>query len=534
VRTFWKTAAFAGLLLLGGCDYSGLLCYVQDCGAPAPPADSPGSYTLFSIVSFTNLSSFCLDSTDNFCNYDLSENLGTQLQGYSWNNDRTVTDGYINDSWTSPDLKETDVIGTTSNLLYVSSHGSISGSICLRYCNSGTGYDRDVEINDLPGAWHGPNWLVLDACSAVNPNANWARIFGGNLHGILGFNREGYGLTDAGQKKFTELIHGYSTAIDAWDAATALTSDAQNASALIPAANKSDAIEARGGPHFGYDGSTNPQYLSRAKGTLSTQPVSLLATAPSASYALVPEAMNESYWASYYGGSSVPSTTSHPSSNEDLYRNPYISVDHFLGSGGLEMISSSTGTARGFGESDAYQFALSWIDENGGLPPDAVLTYSGIESINPENEAPTSDEPNPSTRQYIFVWQHGSSGVVDGDKIQINVDDAGSLTTYTEEQDVYSQMCRCEVPKIHLWRSQPWVPVFHIHQYVRLWRSLGMQVANYSTSATAGIAGFGFCGSDMSEAQSVAVPCGVALNGDGASLVNLQSGVAFSSLYARI
>ncbi len=282
-------------------------------------------------------------------------------------------------------------------------------------------------------------------------------------------------------------------------------------SALVPSSNANDRIEAPGGPSFGPNNSTNPGYYTIVNGSwatpVPTQAQSLLAVAPQSVYALTPEQMDESYWNTYYGGSSVPSVVSHPSSNEDLYRNEQVMVDHYLASGGLIVTSERTGTAQGFSEANAYNYAQTWIASNGGLPSDAVLTFAGAEKNSLMSQTSNvSGETYPNITQYVFIWRHGSSAVVGSDKIQINVDDAGALTTKTIK--VLNIHGNCYISETV--SEPPWIPVFHIHTYVRVWRTLGAATVTYrSTESGVNAGAYGYCSSDMTLPTSQAQPCGV-------------------------
>ncbi len=147
--------------------------------------------------------------------------------------------------------------------------------------------------------WNGPNWLVIDACDVVQQTTAWNPIFGGSLDGILGWNgstAQGLG-NGAGYATFDKLVAGYDTAIDAWEQATRVSNSPQLMSMLIPSANTYDAIEAAGGPHFGYNSDTNPEYYYiNPDGSVGVASPLTFSSAPLTTYALSPESMNESYW----------------------------------------------------------------------------------------------------------------------------------------------------------------------------------------------------------------------------------------------
>lgn len=297
---------------------------------------------------------------------------------------------------------------------------------------------------------------------------------------------------------------------------------------LVPSANSKDSIEASGGPHFGYNGETNPEYYFILNdGSITVVSPMTLSSAPQSTYSLLGEHMDESSWYNYYGGSSVPSTITHPSTNENVYRNQYVTVAHYLASGGLVVTAARTGTAKGFGASDAYQYAVNWIQSNGGMPGDAVLTYAGDETMQPVSIQPTNDQPYPNRTSYIFTWRHASSGILSNDKITVAVDDAGHLTKYYDDYYVWNSVCRCEMEKVRPYYAAPWVPEFHIGTYVRVWRTLGAptqamipQIASPS---------YAYCASDMSSPISQAIPCGVSTTSSGKTFRNLMTGAVISS-----
>lgn len=237
--------------------------------------------------------------------------------------------------------------------------------------------------------------------------------------------------------------------------------------------------------------------------------------------------MNESYWYSYYGGGSVPSTTTHPTSNEDLYRNPYVTVDHYLASGGILVSAARTGTAKGFAASDAYQYATNWIQNNGGLPSDAALTYAGEEVMQPDSTQATSDQPYPNRVSYIFTWRHASSGILANDKITVAVDDAGHLTKYYKDYYVWNPVCKCELEKVLPYYAPPWVPVYHITTYARVWRTLAAPVQTITPQITA--SSYAYCASDMTAPTSQAIPCGIDASSSGPTYRSLMTGAVVSS-----
>ncbi len=491
---------------MSACDLN--LCFGTQCGAP-PPVDSPGTFSYYAQEAFTYQNAFCLDSHDSFCTFAVNADFAQPLGGYGWTLHNGITDGYINGVWTSAETTANQVIGDTSNLIYMSSHGGVSGSsalICLRNCNgNAVGGTIAVGTADIPNAWRGPAWFVLDACSVVQPNVGWEQIFGGNLHGMLGFNVEFSGLDESARKTFASLIGTYTRAIDAWEKTVAVDNDTPFLAMLIPSANTGDVIEARGGPHFGYDGDANPVYYHccDSQGQITTSSIARITTGSTTVYSLTPESMDENYWFNYYGGANVSYTLQHPSTNENIYRSADIIVDHYLASGGVIIGSASTGTSKGISMQDAYSFATSWLTNNGGLPSDAALTFDGAETLSPY-PAPGQYTPYTNVRQYVFTWRHANSGVSSGDKIQVNVDDDGSFEIQCTENDPPA--------KNHCWHTDVWQPSPHITTYVRVWRSLGQnvgQISRISYTPPSGMqaSGTNLCASDIMSTTSTATPC---------------------------
>ena len=531
IRTLGRSLLFVSVLALAGCDASDLICYFQQCNNAS--TDKPGSYSYYAIETFNGPigeQEFCRPygtlgepTDDSSCFYKAKLNLFTPLHNNGWSALNAITDGNLNGTWTTPDVTAATIIVDAPNLMYISSHGRIinnAAMICLRRCD-GQQYGNDYATGPpiLPSSWDGPNWLAVDACDVVLPNVGWERLFGGNLHGILGFNTDGYGLNEAGLAQFAKDIEGYNKAETAWEDATGAAGVEGAISMLVPTANANDAIEASGGPHFGYNNDTQPQYIAMGPdGTVGPQTVSTLGSAPTSVYSLNAEQMDESYWYNYYGGGSVPSTTSHPSSNEDLYRNPYVSVDHYLASGGLSVVTAATGTAKGFSGAQAYQYALSWIQNNGGLPSDAVLTFAGDETMSPAPSQPTQDQPYPGVRAYSFMWRHANSAVLDNDFIQINVDDHGSLTQY--QTKTWNVHCGCWV--WYTYYAAPWIPKYHMRMYVRVWRTLAAALSTFKASFTA--QAYGYCATDMTQPQSQATPCGVNFSSGRTTYTDLKYG----------
>lgn len=160
-------------------------------------------------------------------------------------------------------------------------------------------------------------------------------------------------------------------------------------------------------------------------------------------------------------------------------------------------VTPATGTAKGFYQDDALQYAEQWIASNGGqLPSDAVLTFAGAQTISPTATAPTSDAPTPQNRQYMFVWRHGSSGLLGSDKIQINIDDAGVwIRTPETVGGTYNIKCQCMIPKTIFVNTPPWIPAYHVHLYTRLWRTIGAPLQPVASSST--YSSYVLCGSDI-------------------------------------
>lgn len=525
---------FAGplalLALLAGCQFTN--CGGTQCGTST--SDEPGSFSYYAQISFNpngSNNSFCFNN-DSSCTYDVRDNFAAPLQQAGWTLNNGVTSAVLNGAWTGPDVTADDINNEHPSMLYVFSHGGMAGGtdpqICLYNCDGSTwGGDYSWGSQTLPAQWNGPNWLILDVCDVVQQTTAWDSIFGGSLHGILGWNANTHeGLSepgDAGYQTFDKLIEGYDTAVDAWEQSARVTDSPSMMAMLIPAQNSGDAIEAAGGPHFGYNGDTNPEYyFIQSDGTVGVVSPMALSAEPSQAYSLIGEQMNESYWYNYYGGGGVSSAITHPSSNEDLYRNPYVTVTHYLASGGIVVNAGRTGTAKGFSAGDALQYALNWIQDNGGLPSDAVLTYAGDEVVQPNSVQPTSDQPYPNRTSYVFTWRHANSGILSNDKITVAVDDAGHLTTYNMR--TYNVRCGCWYERAY--QAPPWVPVYHVSTYARVWRTLGAPTQTINPTITG--SSYAYCASDMAAPVSEAVPCAVSGTSSGRTYRSLATGAVIS------
>jgi hypothetical protein len=531
---------------LVGCD---VWSYLHSGGGG--PSDAPGSLSYYSQLDFTRgLDPFCLLSTDTSCDFDVNASLAQPLQAtYKWTLNNFITDGIINGIWTSAETTEAQFISDKSSFVYISSHGGLfqggKAIICLRDCVPGfpsSGGTTAISPTDLPFAWKGPNWLIVDACKVVQPGYGWESRFGGNLHGILGFNVNTNGINGGGLQYLAKLIGTYVPAMDAWEKVVAYENVSPQIAMLVPTANEGDVIEAAGGPHFGINGMSFPTYFyTNTKGQLTTQVVARRvpgnpASSPSLNttvYSLVPEQMNESAWYQRYAGDS--GTISYPSSNEHDYDSPSASVRHFGASGGVVVALHATGTAQGISQAAAYQYALSFVQNNGGLPADAALTFQGTETMSPVPPMPTcpggyllpagygmtfckalipygawisNTFPYPSVRQYVFIWRHAYNGIVSGDKIQVNVDDDGGYIIGSTTHG-----------SIYYWTGR-WNPVPHVNTYVRVWRTLGAPIGSisrvqYSLSpelSGSAPAGGALCSTEMSSPVSVAAPCDVYTN----------------------
>lgn len=532
LKAIFRWLPVAALAILGGCDQ---LCWGTQC-ATAAPVDAPGSFTTYSVVSFANEPAFCNLSTSLDCIFQITNDFSVPMAQNGWTNNGNITDGYINGQWT-PATTAANITSAHSNLLYLSTHGGIVNGyaqLCLRYCNSSTdGGTYSVQPNDFGPAWSGANWLVIDACTSVLANVGWESVFGGSLHGVLGFNEDNHGLEHYGDTTFARYIASYDNAIDAWEQAVAASGNKPAIAMLVPSANRLDSIEAPGGPHFGYNNQTNPTYYycCDGQGNVTTQSVAKLGYAPAQQSALIPEAMDENYWYNYYGGSSVPSTRINPTANDHLYRNAYVTVEHFQASGGLMVSAQATGTAKGFSMADALAYAQSWVGQNGGMPADAALTFAGAEGMRPTSLQATSDQPYPNVRQYIFIWRHASSALLGADRIYVGVDDAGHLTKYYRDVTTWNSRCECEIDREIPYYAAPWVPVYHIHTYVRAWRSLGGSTGTrFPMSQTTLLpgtttAGYAYCASDISDPNSVAQPCQIGSSSSTASYYDLSTGL---------
>jgi len=389
--------------------------------------------------------------------------------------------------------------------------------LCLRYCD-GFNFGSNIAIvpSVLPTNWYGPTWLIIDSCSDVQQNVGWEARFGGHLHGLLGFSTQSPGLDAGGLTQLANLLSGWNTAFNTWAAVAKADGGLGNLSygMLIPDANQNDVIEARGGPHFGPDGSVNPTFytccdpnggVQRNAVYKYPQPLNNLVN-------LTAETMNESYWYGQLGGNSLPNKTYVINSNVHVYQNTNGMVVHYLASGGVLYMAAMTRTARGFSISDAYNYALSWLNGNGGLPSDAALTFDGIAYSIPAHAAGTTASSTPI--EYSFIWRHSASGLLGADSILVSVDDAGDY----QEECANGDRNRCQKVLV-------WVPEYHVNFYKRLWRSVAstgqtiQRVAYFAPPSHSGIttqskssgpapsAGYALCAPPIDSLSTAASPC---------------------------
>lgn len=510
--------------LLSGCLQFGV--------GTGPGSGSPGSFSYYSLSYFDDERSFC-GTNEPSCFYQIQNSLGEPLSSDGWSLSNGVNDGKINNEWSPTDGTQAGtIIGDRSNLVYFSTHGvpeTGQTMLCLRLCDGFTiGADSSVDTSAIPNAWFGPNWLILDACDAVQQNVGWEAKFGNDLHGLLGFDATVQGnpnsaLGSNGLTVLTSDLNSYYTAYNAWYAAVGAADDIPYIGMLIPSANVSDVIEARGGENFGNDRDTSPQFFGTSSDStgvaLGTQ--SGLAVNGD-SYNLIAEPVNESAWKQQYGNPS--GTEISPNSNLHVFTSKFATVLHFLASGEVVAESPGSGTAGAIGEAQAYQYAVSWIASNGGLPSDAVLTFAGrINNPVPSHILPCSSGATPpcnipaaalpsnsGTLLWEFIWRHRSNGILWGDKIQIDVDDAGMWT-------VMQQPCNGRVGIPPFCITPPWIPSAHVAEYVRIWRSLGSVSSHHAlialpatmllsgTSYTKALTGL--CAPDAGTTDMVAAPC---------------------------
>jgi len=244
------SAVAAGALY--GCDQ---FCFGSFClgGSALPGPDQPGSYSYYAQMTFASHAPMCVPLTTN-CYFMVNANIGQTLNGFGWTGNSQITDGKPDGiNWGSAITTEAQVVNDQSNLVYLYTHGWVDGTghayMCLRDCNGlNYGNSNSVSTADMPGAWRGPTWLVVDSCSSVTLQAGWENRFGGNLHGVLGFHGPGPGLGPAAMQQFVNLIAGYDTAIDAWEKATAASQFTSSQTSLfIPVANSVSCPLYKGG-----------------------------------------------------------------------------------------------------------------------------------------------------------------------------------------------------------------------------------------------------------------------------------------------
>jgi hypothetical protein len=530
--------AFGPALLLASVA-SGCLTFNSSTGG----GDQPGHFSFYSEMNFRSqdLSSFCLQTSDTNCQFFVNNHFAQPLiTADNWTINNGLTDGAFGTpppTWSTP-TQAGMIIGDTSELIYIGSHGLATNgqsTLCLQYCVPGstqTGGDVAVGTPDIPAAWQGPAWLILDACEDVQPNVGWEGVFGGSLHGILGWSSDVQPLTTSGMDAVVSHMGQFDTAQDTWLAATTASAYASFAAMLIPQLNTSDVIEARGGPHYGLDGDTNPVYYQYVPNQgFQPGPITTLSTAPSSGYLLDNETMNQTDWINQYGGNNVPHTV-RTTANADIWSSAGAIVHNFTGTGGVLVSTPSTGTAQGFSAASALQYAQQWLTSNGGLPSDAVLTYEGIFTEKPQLYQSVQGAPYPNNLNYLFIWRHGSSALLGADKISVTVDDSGGLTAHQGEIERWDPSCGCYHEFPYTYYGPPWVPQYHTTKFSRLWRAVDLRKplsGMYHRRAVRHHTGhaqtpqYAYCATDMGLLGSSAVPCQVSTSQSASTYADLST-----------
>lgn len=503
------------------------------------PPDMPGVVSSYSVMNFTNgaLSDFCSLPNEPACFYTVDNSFTSVLTNANWAAAQDLTEGIINNQWTSPKIQANTILGDTPNLMYIGSHGGIISNqaiICLVDCIPGTtqvGGSTAIGIPDIPKKWAGPNWLLVDACNVVQPNVGWEGVFGGSLHGILGFGGNYSGLSGSSLDAFATALTSFSTAFNAWSAAFPKNDQPNSATMLIPNANLADVIEATGGPHFGYNNSTSPIYYVWSQNQFVPQTVNRLVTQPPSGYQLVGESMDENAWINQYGGNNVPHQIL-TRSNSHVWISAGAIVHHYLASGGLSAVTPATGTAQGIGIDDALAYAQSFVANNGGLPTDAALTYGGILTDQPNQYQALQGAPYPNNLSYMFIWRHSTSGVLGNDKIVVTVDDSGGLTRYTRSYRYWDPHCQCWHEGYTYYYDEPWVPQLHMSNYSRVWRvpdlrhplAFSRRRGQRRPQPNGSLTGYAYCASDMAYPANIAYPCQVFSSPTDNTMVDVLTG----------
>jgi hypothetical protein len=161
-----------------GCQsISSLLCDAGICGSSSAPRDSPGNFSYYAIITFTNNAAYpplaCqLDSYDGTC-FTVNQYLAQPLLSVTpaWNLQTGVTDGYINGVWASNPTTASNISSLSGSFAYLTTHGGIinnQAQLCLRNCDGQTiGGTASFGTQTIPAAWNGPNWLILDSCEVA-------------------------------------------------------------------------------------------------------------------------------------------------------------------------------------------------------------------------------------------------------------------------------------------------------------------------------------------------------------------------------
>lgn len=212
---------------------------------------------------------------------------------------------------------------------------------------------------------------------------------------------------------------------------------------VVPVTNNSQWSGSN--PIIYYDASGSTQF------TPAPNPINNATPGPYVAYALTPENWSDSYLASQADAREPGSTKYYQSNNQyRIVSNSYQS-NHYEASGAVIASTNFSRVPYNYTQNDAYSFAVSQINQYGGLPSDAVLHMIITHYRHDISGAVLTG--------YGFIWRH-ANGMSGGDSIEAIVDNqsrdvctkhAGGCThDCIEWQTVYDQRVNY---LYRLWRS---------------------------------------------------------------------------------
>jgi len=442
---------------------------------PPPPAPAqPGSFGYAAEVGLNGLSDNAIRGFADGWASDIYN--GTPwARGFEKAYSSTVSDVFSH-SWT--DVFEVDT------------HGDI-GQLNL-YDNNGNLIVWDVQNQGQPGnptQVGDARWLYVAGCNfmhwvSTDPSGDpqaypyFANMFGGHLHGLYGYAAPFYDDQSvypwffqiaqdswaAGSTSPPTTYDGYTNASDDnfepdWSVVDGNDTHGDAAS-KAPNANVWNS-DTNIGPLYQYWGGYPPSPF------LSPNPISSYAAGSAAQPAtLQPESINASYWINKY---SDGTQTVYNLPGQTLVTSQTGAAILYQNSGGVQFQSSTTDETVAFDEATAQSTATAFVQNNGGMPQDAVLRLvatTGYAALHPVGG------PAPRTVVgYRFFYTHAAP-VSGYDGIIVSVIETGFEKCvsghwqwiYPDPPQHKYQVWVCDQ---YQFQSQP-----AVNNYYRLWRAL--------------------------------------------------------------